>query len=373
MSSRLQIAVCEALSLVRTSNVLEATALIRRALSGDKSDEAHDEVHTGLARFPSTTSRSLNAPMKSGSTTPAARSFAPKEARKPPSVKVPKEHNAISNFTSRIYRHVERDLGYMLYVPRSPSGHERSVLLMLHGCTQNPRDFALGTQMNKLAEEFNLIVAYPLQPKSANSSGCWNWFDARHQKHGCGEPAMLAALAEFLRSEFGVSENRVFAAGLSAGGAMAEILASTYPHQFAAVGVHSGLPYGAATSLSNAFGAMNGSSKREASSSAKSAKQSRRIIIHGSSDTTVHPSNADRIVDSARRRSSALTEVAYTEDIDGREVVRIILMDKNDSIVEQWIVAGGGHTWFGGNAKGSHTDSKGPDASRAMVKFFLSI
>ena len=260
----------------------------------------------------------------------------------------------------------------MLYVPTRSSGHEQSLLLMLHGCTQNPNDFALGTQMNSIADEFNLIVAYPLQPKTANTSGCWNWFDARHQKYGSGEPAMLAALADNLRCEFAIAENRVFAAGLSAGGAMVEILASTYPQQFTAVGVHSGLPNGAATSLRDAFAAMKGSSKIEPHSNSQVAGRSRRIVFHGSSDATVHPSNAERIVNQSCGHSSNLTQIEYANKTNGREVTRTIWEDENGvAVVEQWVVKGGGHAWFGGNKQGSYTDQKGPDASREMVRFFL--
>ena len=129
---------------------------------------------------------------------------------------------------------------------------------MLHGCTQNPEDFALGTRMNALAEEFGLIVAYPHQTRLANPNGCWNWFDRRHQNRGSGEPAKLAGLAQALAKEFDVRRERVFAAGLSAGGAMAEVLAATYPDVFDAVGIHSGLPYKSAGDVPSAFAAMKG-------------------------------------------------------------------------------------------------------------------
>lgn len=361
MSSRLHNAVRDALSLVRKSNLVEATALIRAALASAKTAPPHEVSNSNL----------LSAALPQ-STAEETYTWKRKETRKSVSEKAPETYGGTGQFTSRNYHHVERDLTYMLYIPSNNSGNERSLLLMLHGCTQNPKDFALGTQMNRLADEFNIIVAYPLQPQSANSSGCWNWFDERHQKHGSGEPAMLASLAENLSGEFNISDKRVFAAGLSAGGAMAEILASTYPQQFAAVGVHSGLPHGAATSLVNAFSAMKGSSKFERRSRKKGTRQSRRIVFHGSSDATVHPSNGERIVNQSRQDSIKLKEIEITNVINGRNVSRTILEDQNGMpIVEQWVVTGGGHAWFGGNSRGSYSDPKGPDASREMVRFFL--
>lgn len=371
MSSRIHLAVRDALSLVLRSNVADATAVIRKALSAGKPDLQ--------SPHPAPAPRKLSPPGSSSvfdTATSPQRTAHEHGSRQKSFVKsMPKKARGNpgkpDNFTQRMYYHVERDLSYMLYVPRQNSARERSLLLMLHGCTQNPKDFAVGTQMNVLADEFNFVVAYPLQPTTANPSGCWNWFDSRHQNHGSGEPAMLAGLAETLRSEFNVSEKRVFAAGLSAGGAMAEVLATTYPQLFAAVGVHSGLPYRAATSLGNALRAMKGASKTGLDPSTKTQRTPRRIIFHGSSDATVHPSNGARIVEHARRSSSKLTEVTFTKEINGREVTRTIMEDDQCcAVVEYWAVKGGSHAWFGGNSQGSFTDQRGPDASREMARFF---
>ena len=179
---------------------------------------------------------------------------------------------------------------------------------MLHGCTQNPEDFALGTQMNDLADEFGLIVAYPHQPRRANPSGCWNWFDRRHQNRGSGEPAKLAGLAQALAKEFGVGKERIFAAGLSAGGAMAEVLAATYPDVFAAVGVHSGLPYRSAVDVPSAFAAMKGTAAVDSSSPAANDRRCRKIIFHGGADLTVNPVNGERILDQAERGDTTLKD-----------------------------------------------------------------
>ena len=153
--------------------------------------------------------------------------------------------------------------------------------------------------MNDLADEFGLVVAYPHQPRRANASGCWNWFDKRHQNRGSGEPARLAGLAQTLAREFGVRKERVFAAGLSAGGAMAEVLAATYADVFDAVGVHSGLPYKSAVDVPSAFAAMKGSAAVDSLPDIANDSGCRKIVFHGGGDATVHPMNGEQILEQA--------------------------------------------------------------------------
>jgi poly(hydroxyalkanoate) depolymerase family esterase len=262
-------------------------------------------------------------------------------------------------------RHGARD--YRLYLPASaPLG----LILMLHGCTQGPDDFALGTGMNAVADRHRLAVAWPAQTAADNPSGCWNWFRPGDQGRDGGEPAILAGLTRALMAEFGLNRNAVFAAGLSAGGAMAALLGETHADLFAAVGIHSGLPAGAASDLPSAMAAMRGAAPVGRSQAAQAAGV-RTIVFHGTSDTVVHPSNAQRIADRARGAATGAAKILRGVD-GGRAWQRTIHSGEDGRhMVEVWQLDGAGHAWSGGNAKGSFADATGPDASARMVQFFL--
>jgi poly(hydroxyalkanoate) depolymerase family esterase len=244
---------------------------------------------------------------------------------------------------------------------------------MLHGCTQNPDDFAIGTGMNRLAEERGFIVAYPGQPASANPSACWNWFDVAHQTRDEGEPAILAGVTRAVMAEFAVDPARVYVAGLSAGGAMAAVLSATYPELYAAAGVHSGLPRGAAADLPSALAAMRGSETPPAPGARLANGRVRTIVFHGANDKVVHPSNAAAILADA---CAGLADPAQESILDGaaggRTYTRTLVMDgRGVPHAEYWAVDGLGHAWSGGSPEGSFTDARGPDASREMLRFFL--
>ena len=264
---------------------------------------------------------------------------------------------------------------YKLYIPGAHHPRALPVVVMLHGCKQGPDDFAAATRMNALAEEFGLLVVYPKQTASSNASNCWNWFDGKHQQRGGGEPSIIAAITREVVAKYGADPQRVYVAGLSAGGAMAQVMATTYPDVYAAVGVHSGLEYAAAHDVPSAFAAMRGSrrSKRK-SRGDRRAGAVPTIVFHGDNDTTVHPSNGEELIANAAAGDGAAQHGRTVErgDASGREYTRTIYRNGDgDPVVEQWLVHGGEHAWSGGSVEGSFSDPAGPDASRAMVRFFL--
>lgn len=264
---------------------------------------------------------------------------------------------------------------YKLFVPSDAArrGGRRGLplIIMLHGCTQNPDDFALGTGMNALAEERGCLVAYPKQPATANSYGCWNWFNPKDQQRDLGEPAILAGLTRAIIAEFNADPERVFVAGLSAGGAMAAVLAAAYPDLFAAAGIHSGLPYGAASDAGSAFNVMRNGVGGDAAAAA--APDVRMIVFHGDADRTVHPSNGANIAAGARAKVKPAVEKTRLGRSDGgASYKRTVIADRRGAArVEHWTVEGLGHAWSGGHPDGSYTDPNGPDASREMLRFFL--
>jgi poly(hydroxyalkanoate) depolymerase family esterase len=257
---------------------------------------------------------------------------------------------------------------YKLYVPSTYTGQPSPLLVMLHGCTQNPDDFALGTGMNLLAEENNCLVVYPAQSQQANAHRCWNWFNAIDQKRDQGEPSIIAGLTRDLMARYVVDPSEVYVAGLSAGGAMSAIMGTLYPELYAAVGVHSGLPFAAAHDLPTAMAAMKGDFRRP---KGHKVRELPIIVFHGDQDTTVHPANGEELIRRRRRHAAEKVAVEPGRVPDGHAYTRTVHRQPDGTIhAEHWLVHGFGHAWSGGNALGTYTDGKGPNASREMMRFF---
>ncbi len=255
---------------------------------------------------------------------------------------------------------------FRLFVPPQAGSGPLPLVVMLHGCTQDPDDFAAGTAMNEAACERGFYVLYPAQSQQANPQRCWNWFKHTHQQRGRGEPALLAGMVAQVQGEHRIDGQRIFAAGLSAGGAMAAILGATYPELIAGVGVHSGLAAGAAKDLPSALQAM-----RSGGDAPLQATPVRTIVFHGSQDNTVHPRNGEQVI--TAMAGTARREAAPVEGQDGgHAVTRQVWRGEGDRIVgEHWLVHGAAHAWSGGRRQGSYTDAAGPDATREMLRFFL--
>jgi poly(hydroxyalkanoate) depolymerase family esterase len=287
-----------------------------------------------------------------------------------------------ARFETAVYADAVGSRAYKLYVPSSRRGGEPvPLVVMLHGCTQSPDDFAAGTRMNMLAEEQNFLVAYPTQPASANAQKCWNWFSPGDQERDCGEPALIAGITRQVMRDYAVDPACVYVAGFSAGGAAAAIMAEAYPDLYAAVGVHSGLACGAANDIPSAFTAMRqggpGTRCRPPSGGAM-VREGRRtvptIVFHADRDRTVHPRNGEYVLAQAGATAGDLRTTAEHGQVpnSGRTFTRTLhAKDHGMAVLEQWIVHGGGHAWSGGSSEGSYADPRGPDASREMLRFFL--
>jgi poly(hydroxyalkanoate) depolymerase family esterase len=286
-----------------------------------------------------------------------------------------------AQFVARSYHDDAGTRAYKLYVPsRYRHGRAVPLVVMLHGCRQSPDDFAAGTRMNELAEEHTCLVAYPAQATIANALKCWNWFSADDQRRGHGEPSLIAGITDEIMRDYAIDPHRVYVAGLSAGGATAAIMGTTYPDLYAAIGVHSGLASGVASDVPSAFDAMRRPTQVSINRTgdAPGAEGYRRcvptIVFHGDQDTTVHPGNSDAII----ARANALTTATLTVRVQhgrvpgGHAYSRTVQHDTGGrTILEQWLIHGCGHAWSGGSSAGSYTDPRGPDAAREMLRFFL--
>ncbi|WP_030070137.1 alpha/beta hydrolase family esterase [Halomonas alkaliantarctica] len=361
----------EATRLTRAGKLHEAMALLQGAIPESNGEEAPVKPYQGGNIFEGTCEVvDENGTVSKSRPTSRASSSACGHGRKA----------SAGAFTAgRFSNHVgSRD--YKLYIPSGYKGQALPLVVMLHGCTQNPDDFAAGTSMNQLADTQQFCVLYPAQPISANHSKCWNWFKAEDQQREGGEPSILAGMARYVIDTHGLDASRVYVAGLSAGAAMATTLAMTYPDLFAAVGVHSGLPHGVAKSLPDALSVMQGGTgplgNRGKKPEAEWASDVPAIIFHGDRDTTVHPNNADRVA--AQYGALRPAEGAYKPTVEkgkaatGHSYTRTTHYDSaGKPRLEQWKIHGAGHAWSGGSVKGSYTDPKGPNATQEMLRFFV--
>ncbi|CAA9415620.1 Poly(3-hydroxyalkanoate) depolymerase [uncultured Rubrobacteraceae bacterium] len=394
MNDQMQSGMAEATRLTQQGRLDEATAAIQRALggtfvpstepgsSGDAPIDVTSRIVKGTRQRPAASRRTAGRrPGGATQTTPSPNLFT-RGVGNPLGTAVGSAASAGvpegARFLEGSYTNGAGTRSYKLYVPSGYTGQDVPLIVMLHGCTQNPDDFATGTRMNGLAEENTFLVAYPAQSGNANMQKCWNWFQASDQQRGRGEPSIIAGITKQVMDEYSVAGGRVYVAGMSAGGAMAAILGATYPDLYAAVGVHSGLAPGAAHDLSSAFTAMRqgGPVVAQPKNTGKGIQEIvPTIIFHGDGDTTVHPRNGERLLahlDAGDRDGSSPRVSTRRGGVPGgHEYTRFTYKDgEGRELVERWSVHGLGHAWSGGSYPGSYTDPKGPDASAEMVRFF---
>jgi poly(hydroxyalkanoate) depolymerase family esterase len=383
----------EATRLTRAGQLVEATALLQRMLRGETAPDMRFRTSSDLALTGSRPSiidakaeiitdrpllsqaSSAEPRMPRGSLHRAkARSGLGRRAPLPTPDILPEG----AKFIAGTYSNSAGSRAYKLYIPSRCQGQPLPLVVMLHGCTQSPDDFAAGTRMNIVAEQQNCLVAYPAQHSEANPAKCWNWFRPTDQRRGQGEPSIIAGITHQIMRDYPVDPRRVYIAGLSAGAAAALVMGAAYPDLYAAIGVHSGLALGAAVDLPSALIAMRqGGLAASGESGDVSALPGDgpavpTIVFHGDRDITVHPSNGDHIIEECMRTTSTQKQVHRARVQGGHAYTRTIHSDTNGrGIFEHWEIHGAGHAWSGGSPKGSYTDPRGPDATREMLRFFL--
>ena len=390
----------EAMQLTRAGRLLEATALIQRILRNDPAPAEgagrHASKHDGSANndiidveYSEVAEPTGRGPTPLQSTEGdgilkqfGRKSFAGGWRRRDPVVEVPRpQATAVDGhpgqFVTGSYANQVGARPYKLYIPTGYAEQRLPLVVMLHGCTQTADGFAHGTGMNALAEERQCLVLYPEQTHVANRSRCWNWFKRGDQRRDQGEPAILAGMTREVMRRYRIDQEKVYVAGLSAGGAMAAVLGTAYPEIYAAVGVHSGLACGSAHDLPSALAAMRGTPapmSGDHSGSTRQAPATPTIVFHGDRDKTVHPRNGEHVASRSLEQngaSSADASIERGQVPGGHAYTRTIHRDSSGRVVlEYWLVHGGGHAWFGGSPRGSYTDPKGPDAAREMIRFF---
>ncbi len=309
----------------------------------------------------------------------------------------PRSHASSGTWQQFTYNGSAGSRPYFVYTPANyQTGTAVPLIVMLHGCTQTPSDFAAGTQMDALADQKQFIVVYPQQTSSNNALSCWNWFDPAHQARGSGEPAIIAGITQTVEqttSQWTIDTSHVYVTGISAGAAMSVIMGATYPDIFAAIGVHSGLEYKAATSqtagsTATSQGGPDPVQQGQVAFNAMGsfARVVPTIVFQGTSDSTVAPINGDQVIQQWMQTDHLASNNTYNASFNspssttngqvpngGRAYTTLTWNDTNGNEVEEyWKITGMGHAWSGGSNSGSFTDPQGPSATQAMYNFFMN-
>ncbi len=382
----------EATRLTRAGQLVEATALLQRMLRGESAADA--PLRTGgrialagplIIDAKANTVEETDSPPQSEPATPAQPRMLRalldrKEGRSGIELRGVMKRAPLSTpdivpegarFIEGRYSSPAGSRAYRLFIPSGYQERPLPLVVMLHGCTQSPDDFAAGTRMNFIAEEQDCFVVYPAQPSQANQAKCWNWFRTGDQQRDRGEPSLIAGITRQIMDDYLVDRKRVYVGGLSAGAAAAAIMGATYDDLYAAIGIHSGLACGVATDLPSALVAMRqGGSGHKVIAGGRTPVPT--IVFHGDRDTTVHPNNGDQILAQSVRTISTQRKVHRGQVPGGHAYTRTVLSDASGrGMLEHWNIHGAGHAWSGGSPAGSYTDSRGPDATREMLRFFL--
>jgi poly(hydroxyalkanoate) depolymerase family esterase len=281
-----------------------------------------------------------------------------------------------------------RRMHYHLFLPSLTPGTEASIplIVMLHGCEQSAADFAAGTRMNHLAAAKSCAVLYPEQSLRAHPNRCWKWYDAATQRDG-GDIALIVQMIEKIMAQHAIDRSRIYACGISAGAAMAQILALTHPQLIAAVGMHSAPVFGVSRSAVGAYGVMQHGGTQALAPIEKLLAGTPgfpgmpAILITGDDDKIVRPVNQLQLTGQFLRLNHAVAlgpSPPVTKDFGrtSKQFPRKNSMTVRDFatgskvLVRSVHIARLGHAWSGGD-EAFPFNAKGPDAGKLMLAFLL--
>jgi len=225
-----------------------------------------------------------------------------------------------------------------------------ALVVVLHGCTQTATGYDLGAGWSTLADRYGFALLLPEQQRSNNPNGCFNWFQPGHSHRDQGEPLSIRQMIEKSIVDHGIDRRRVFITGLSAGGAMTSNMLACYPEVFAGGAIVAGLPYGAATTVQQAFQSMYQSPTRSAhewgelvrKASSHRGPWPRVSVWHGNADKTVIPSNAQEILKQWTEVHGLPLSSSVTTRVDGfpREVW---INEVGDELIEAYTITNMAH------------------------------
>jgi poly(hydroxyalkanoate) depolymerase family esterase len=289
--------------------------------------------------------------------------------------------------TSGSYTNSAGTLGYQLYVPSTyKPGTAVPLVVALHGCTETADVYRQLSGWDALAQSKNFIVLFPQQSSSRNYQSCWNWFVQADMQRGSGEPSMIAGMVSSVEQHYAVDAHRVYVAGFSAGGAMANVMAATYPDVFAAVGVGSGCEYNGLPCVGSQGPAATTTGQEAYQAMGSHARVMPAIVFQGDADSIVAPANAPLIVSEWLVTDNDVLGGAATGSIPstpasvsagtspGGQAYTVTKYDDGHGkdLIDYWLVHGMNHAWSGGSSSEQYADPSGPNETAAMYSFFAA-
>ena len=226
----------------------------------------------------------------------------------------------------------------------------RSLVVILHGCTQTAAGYDFGAGWSTLAERHGFALVFPQQQPGNNPKTCFNWFLPGDTTRGSGEALSIRQMIEKMIVDHNIDRRRVFVTGLSAGGAMTSVMLATYPEVFAAGAIIAGLPYGVANNVQSALQSMFQAPTHAPSTLGDLVRSASRhhgpwprvSVWHGGADATVKPVNADEIVKQWVDVHGLNAEPTFEDTVNGypRRVWRDAA---GEDVIESYTITGMAH------------------------------